>query len=113
MKKTVKRVLALVSALMLCAALMLPGLAATVAPRSCNHVWNSTGPAVMTYAYENPTYHTVNIQTPVKCNNCGVTSVLYSSRLETHNGPYCTLCHRQIVMSILDEIMGVNDEYGC
>lgn len=113
MKKTVKRVLALVSALMLCASLILPGLAATVAPRSCNHVWNSTGPAVMTYAYENRSTHLVTIQTPVKCNNCGIPSTLTTTRSESHNGPYCTLCHRQVVRIILDEIMGLDEEYGC
>lgn len=107
MKKQInKRLLAVVLTLVLCATLMLPGFAAVKPTDSVNHThkWIGNGDPTTTYAYENPSYHTVAISTPVRCSvqGCDEKGNLVTTSHEAHNGAYCTLCRHYIITNVDD-----------
>lgn len=71
-KKMTKRLLALVLALALCTALMLPGFAATAEEAECNHRYNtSTVQYYVSGNHREAGYHSESVFTRYTCAKCG------------------------------------------
>lgn len=105
----------------LCMALVLAMLTSAFAvislPTSAHvHQYVYAGKVFRSCEYINPTYHQTTYTYIYTCSvpGCGDRYLeQVKSPLEVHNGTYCTACHRQIIMDVPGEIMGVDDEHDC